>query len=438
MAKYQHWSIYGRDERGAFTVDTGTTYQRSYFDAEEAARLNREPSIEVYEGQGYVVLATTDFQWGKWRNPEWRAREAKRLADGTYSPLPWSLEPIADHFAHISIDKGSMVAFTPDEAKGMVDVQVRMKPGRYLTKFYPNLTGDEVRTLACELDAANAVRFAETADDMETVYTNGPSSCMSHDAYDYSSPIHPVRVYAAGDLAVAFLSSVAIGEDGFRASARALCWPDKKLYGRIYGDSDRLAPALAALGYEEGDLDGAKVRKMAHGNGYVLPYIDGCQSVTDHGSHFVIGGGEIDANETNGLSAEAEPEGEYCEYYEEHRDEETYSVQVSACDWQTWCETAVENHAVRMYGGGRWSDEYFRKAGAECGRTGRNVELDETVHLEDTEETVCADWARDHAYCNDDGEWFAEKPEDEADEDEADTPAPYHCTDPAQLALPIG
>jgi hypothetical protein len=435
MAKYQHWTIYGRDERGAFTVDTGDTYRRSWTTSEGIAERNKAPTIQVYRsdvGQ-FATLPTTDFQWGRWKNVEWRAREAQRLRDETYSPLPWTLEPIPDHFAHVSIDKGSMVAFTPDEAKGQIDIQTRMKPGRYLAKFYPHLTGDEVRALAVELDKANEVRFAETADDMETVYTNGPNSCMSHDASDYASPIHPVRVYAAGDLAVAYLSSVALGEDDFRASARALCWPAKKLYGRIYGDSGRLAPALAALGYEEGELDGAKVRKVRHGSLYVLPYIDGCQSVEDHGSHFTICGG-VDAGQTNGLSGE---EGEWCDYYEETRDEPTYEVRTGLRRWQNWCEDAAENYAVCMSNGDYWSDEFFEENGVRCERTGRNLELEETVHLEDTCEHVCAAWAERNAYCDEDtGEWYAEKPEADEDE-EAEEVAPYHCADPAQLALPI-
>src|SRR5829696_4667953 len=77
------------------------------------------------------------LSWVTFKDPDWEEREALRLSDGTYERLPWDLEPIAGHYAHFSVDDGAKVAFTPSPEKGMVDIQVRMKPGRYLTKFYP-------------------------------------------------------------------------------------------------------------------------------------------------------------------------------------------------------------------------------------------------------------------------------------------------------------
>jgi hypothetical protein len=103
------------------------------------------------------------------KNLEWRARERERFSDGEYEGLPceWAdLEPITDHFAHLSTEDGAQVAFTPDEGKGQLDIQVRMKPGRYLNKFYPHLTGDQVRALACAMDKATEVKFAVTEDDL--------------------------------------------------------------------------------------------------------------------------------------------------------------------------------------------------------------------------------------------------------------------------------
>jgi hypothetical protein len=65
------------------------------------------------------------------------------LSDGTYAKLPWDIAKIEDHFAHISVQDGAMISYTPDAAKGELDIQVRTKPGRYLTKFYPHLSADD-------------------------------------------------------------------------------------------------------------------------------------------------------------------------------------------------------------------------------------------------------------------------------------------------------
>lgn len=440
MPKYTSWAIYGKDERGNFTLYLGDKYQAEFTSQEHIEELNALPELSTYTVLNWdtVRLPTTDYRWGRFRDPEWRARERGRFTSHHYEALPWDLEPITDHFAHISIDKDTMVAYTPDEAKGMVDLQVRMKAGRYLTKFYPHLTGDQVRAYACQLDKANEVHFVSSADDFERVYTNGPSSCMAHDASDYSSDFHPVRVYAAGDLELAYLASRDLADDEFRASARCLVWPARKLYGRIYGDETRLAAALANLGYTSESLRGAKLLKVEsddHPGRYILPYVDGCQSVTDRGDHFTIGG-DMCAGSTDGLSQEA---GEYCDYYGETRDEEMFQVRNGRYQYETWCESAVDDNAVRMSGaadGEIWSERYFDVHGATCERTNVNLPQDETVCLEDTEETVSIEWAQEHAYyCDEDGTYYAEKPE--TDEEESEEDEATDASHPDQLALPL-
>src|SRR5215218_10534460 len=149
------------------------------------------------------------LSWATRKDPCWEEREELRLRDGTYEKLPWDLEPIPQHYAHFSVDDGAKVAFTPSPEKGMVDIQVRMKPGRYLTKFYPQLTADDVRRLAIALDKQLDVKFAVTAEDIVRVYNNGPSSCMSHPAahFECGPDRHPCEVYGDSDLQLAYLSS---------------------------------------------------------------------------------------------------------------------------------------------------------------------------------------------------------------------------------------
>ena len=228
----------------------------------------------------------------------WKVREGDRFRDGTYTRLPWHEAPWYlgapaqdDHFAHVSKDRDGMVAFTLDATKGAADIQTRIKPGRYLTRYFSDvLSWREIEEFAQEfagLHENNELLFAHTSDEIEQVYLDGPSSCMSKPARHYDSPIHPVRVYGAGDLAVAYIKS------GDSIGARVLCWPAKKLYSRIYGDDCRLRPLLDAAGYDHGELYGARMLRIeADHGGFVVPYLDGCNSAGDNGEYLVISSGD--------------------------------------------------------------------------------------------------------------------------------------------------
>jgi hypothetical protein len=256
---------------------------------------------------------------------DWRERERKRFESREYTPLPWVHNywfenalreggKIFDHFPHVSVEEPGKIAFTESEEKGNLDRQTRMKPGRYLQQYFRDvLCSADIKNLAGQFAGMYEpleLLFASTADDIEHVYTSGPSSCMSHAANEYSSPFHPVRIYAAGDLQVAYLAA-APDDNGVRnITARALAWPKKKKYSRIYGDENRLSAALEQAGYSPGKLDGAKLIKKEHKDGYVVPYIDSSFAATDCGNHLEIkAGGEIRCEATDGIAEQ----GETCE-----------------------------------------------------------------------------------------------------------------------------
>jgi len=458
MSLFAALAYFSKDESGRFTVqrnDFGTfpadaewidmarpeTWPQVYLGSESTIPRDgfEADSGAVRHGWGFYRPLPTHYKLLPWRNPAWREDLSRFLSLGRLPRLPWDVAkvpPIEGHFAHIGMmadGKPGVGYFESEDRAAMGRVTV-IKAGRYLARFYPSLTGDEVRELGTLLDKANDVRFAESADDMETVYTNGPHSCMAYQADDFSSPFHPVRVYAAGDLQVAYLSSVDLGADGFRASARALVWPAKKLYGRIYGDTIRLSRALQGLGYseaEDGILSGARMLKVeAERGAYVMPYVDGCQRVSDMGEHFMIDeGGEIKADQTNGLTnlgrycpgledvvdmdedfSYVRDLGEYCSdsYINEH---------CFFCDYYE--EYFSDNHgSVYMENGETWSQRAFDRHGVECERSGENIRRDEAVRLVDTNELVSEEWAADNAH-EVDGDWYAEAP-DTDDEDGAD------------------
>jgi hypothetical protein len=245
----------------------------------------------------------------------WMVREDKRMGDGTYIKLPWMDEPWFRrpetdlHFAHVSKERDGMVAYTTDPAKGAQDVQARMKPGRYLERFYGDrLTHQQIYELAkvfVGLFEDNVLLLAHTREEIRTVYEEGPGSCMSHKARDFAcAPVHPSEVYAAGDLAVAY-----VRRNG-AITARALVWPEKKIASRVYGDETRLWSLLEAAGYRETTryFYGAKLLRIVspnHTTYLVMPFVDGDYGVKDMGDHLVLGRdgqSDMSTGPTNGVT----------------------------------------------------------------------------------------------------------------------------------------
>jgi hypothetical protein len=391
----------------------------------------------------------------------WKARELGRFADGTYISLPWTDLPTltltAEHFAHVSTEDGARIAYTQDAAKGAGDIQTRVKPGRYLAQFYGDVfDAPTIARMAAEFDTQHGeslvLQFADTEDEIERVYLEGPSSCMSKALHYYSSPVHPVRIYAAGDLAVAYLVR------NNEITARALCWPAKKIYGRIYGDETRLGDLLDSASFSAGELDGARMLRIEHRGKLVMPYIDECQCASDDGEHLILGGRGLNGGNTNGLSdptmcceacgtdldeddAHHNDDGEafcdccyserysYCERYDETCDAEGAQEVIctprysSRRTTQTWGSRAIENEAFECEGNGslysneflvtladgtQWSQDYFEDNGTVCeGTSGVTVdgklydksdapEADETEDADETEEAEVV--APVHAY----------------------------------------
>lgn len=280
-----------------------------------------------------------------------------RFESGEYVPLPWANEAWfkenqpEHHFARFASSDNCMVAFWESEANAQRDHASILTPGRYLTRYFSTcLTETEIQQWAVKADAECDLLFAHTPDEIEEVYTarGAPSSCMSHSLDEYSSDEHPVRVYGAGDLAVAYLQRRG------KIIARALCWPDRKVVGRRYGDIDRLTNRMRAEGWTidsddssasgrgSGGLEGARLLRIEQGSAFIMPYIDAGYGVTyppstmpDKDKYLVLtrGGGDIGCYNTCGLSDE--PEYDYsCDSCGEGLyDDDAYHIQGS-----TYCE----------------------------------------------------------------------------------------------------
>lgn len=303
--------------------------------------------------------------------PDWRERQRNRLADGTLRPLPkkWDLDPIPDHFAHLSKKDPTKIAFTEDDEKGILDRATVVTPGRYLARFYPELSDAETRRLVALVDTFGEIRFATTPEEITRVYTTGPHSCMSKEYKSF--PIHPAAVYAAGDLAVAYM----LNPKSRSISSRAVCWPERKLYGRIYGDIERLKRKFEEEGYRSLDranenFVGARLLKVLYPGDtgrFIMPYFDDIEHAVDAGEFFItaddpgkqthVGGGGV-----GGLSYLLR----WCPKLEQHMAASTFS-HVNGVD-EEWSGVAIAGHAFTCaITGGVWPNDY--RAFDDQGRT---------------------------------------------------------------------
>lgn len=315
-------------------------------------------------------------------NDDWQKREQLRFESGDYLPIAWhkaqfwldNQEIHQLHFAHRSKIKDSCLAYTESPEKGSQDRQTRIKAGAYLTKFFGHILDESQINYYARLHAAisgdleSTVKIAITADEIEHVYTHGPESCMSYSAGDFEGHCHPVRVYGDSDLQLAYVDRKSDYHNR-PIAARALIWPEKKIFGRVYPTPERysdeartiaraeysaMITALESLGYTSGRFDGAKIQKIENSNrrgGFIMPYLDGTQGVDDIGNYFVItSNGDYSATETSGLVSERSAF--TCEHCGDDCSEDDASiVNVSASrSTESWCESCASNHTFLCNG----------------------------------------------------------------------------------------
>ncbi|MGX9944942.1 hypothetical protein ACTG4Q_20990 [Bradyrhizobium denitrificans] len=343
---------------------------------------------------------------------DWRAAMLKRLEGGELSPLPaeWDVEPIKDHFAHLAHIDNNLIGYIDSEEHGIIFKVTVLTAGRYISRFYPQIDDDKRRHLIAAIDPSGEIYFARTPEEIEDIYRNGPESCMdARKASNFKAlPVWPTHPYGAGDLAVAYTKN----KDG-RIQSRCVCWPEKKLFGRIYGDAQRMQPAMEAEGYtwmrDRNDVHGntklqsfigAKLLKIPTGNAdheYVMPYFDDIKVAIDKGDYFVTAEqGEpgktwiVSGGSANGKAVL-------------HRmcpkiNEPTLITDmrfVNGVD-EEWSLTAINDHAfvcqatgtfwphshkVVLGNGKIWSTDYFSQHGEFCEVTGKSWPKDEMMHV---------------------------------------------------------
>ncbi len=377
----------------------------------------------------------------------WRDRENRRFNDGVYDTVSWINEGWwqnnsayaihKDHFVHVSRERLGWVAYTRTPEDGMKDKQTLVRPGTYLKRYFAEIIsyhGYDLNGIVNHFIAQHGpidVKFATTEQEMVDVYECGPGSCMSYPERDsvrnsdgedceYATPdgMHPVRVYAAGDLQVAYLGE----PDDYKSegvSARALVWPAQKTYSRVYGDKVRLETGLKRLGYKWGAPIGARLQRFVNrkfafdpqrghnppAECFVAPYIDklnesggGHLGVKDKGDHLVIchegADGSHHCGGTGGLTGRYVPQdGDYPTYTCQRcllsglRSTNTVHVTANASESQLWCDECLGDHSTwcgysqRSFsndhdiefvevGGNLWTQHYADLYAARCDGSG--------------------------------------------------------------------
>jgi hypothetical protein len=255
----------------------------------EAAKFAKQLSEQL----GYKVQPRRSSQ-----APDWRARQAQRLADGMLTRLPakWDIAPITDHFAHLEPAKHpGMICFTENEDLGIIDRVTVLTPGRYLARYYGQMPDSEQRRLIAAIDPSGQLFLAWTPEEIVRVYKEGPSSCMDGIHNFDKLPVHPTYVYGAGDLAIAYTMNAQN-----RIQSRCMVWPEEKVFGRVYGDVERMTALLLDEGYDSdrdcnsadgngGHFNGVKLLKVLFENSTkaVMPYLDDIALAVDAGDHWL-------------------------------------------------------------------------------------------------------------------------------------------------------
>jgi hypothetical protein len=244
-------------------------------------------------------------------------------------------------YCHVHRPDRTMVRYIASIKDGRRGKWTIARPGTYLAAFYPNLPSTTVQRWVLEHDKEHAVpplKLARTGDEIVEVYRDGPNSCMS-----YNSVADCTRVYAGPDLAVAYTTNQ---HDDI--SARAVVWPERKLYYNYYGDQ-RIVASLEAEGYKQGSLQGARIQRIPDGNGFVGPYIDGIYACSDRGDFLVLDrDGELCAENTDGMIGSA------ITCYNCYDCVEEGDERIDPYDGETWCHDCY--HETFTYCGGCYED----------------------------------------------------------------------------------
>lgn len=354
--------------------------QGTEFTDPSVARRDLDPKTHM------VSFVASDYE-----KETWRAREIRKFTAGEYLAVPWIAcvlsvfrrydlpDSVLNHYPHLSSKFPGLIAFTKSDEHGMLDRQTAIKPGKYIEEylkdsFTPAQVADYIAQ--CKSDAFE-LKIARSEADIVAIYSQkdcGFTSCMQSKhspEYNWQRPteagdrLHPVAVYGDSDLGVAYL-----GDIQTKIKARAVVWPDQKVFARAYGDINTLKHVLRANGYTEGSLVGSRVRRLTGPKGVIMPYIDGITQASEDGQWIVLDDeGELSCDNTEGYAqstsdrgyADDDDNGDYdytCDHCEQGYN---YQDQNNGRLNRIWCDSCIESSQVCHHCDRRWWNEDWER-----------------------------------------------------------------------------
>jgi hypothetical protein len=212
---------------------------------------------------------------------------SERVVSGVQAPFTDAVWYKPEHCAQV-LPNGNIEYISDATSK-----LIQMRAGKYLMKYSGYISIDDVMPIITAIKKLTYTFEVVTGEDLVEAYETEYSqvkACMSGRLSDegkwshlYGVTEHPATVYAnSPDLKLAVMRSKISGD----ICGRALVWPNKGLYGKVYtnGCAEEFALHLAEHGFRECDEDnnftGArlpkipfKLRDMSDTN-FLMPYID--------------------------------------------------------------------------------------------------------------------------------------------------------------------
>jgi hypothetical protein len=432
---------------------------------------------------GVLSSSLTPTKWpvsGSSDLDAWRVRESNRITTGLYMAVPWAEarwwtrhDLRVKHFAHVSEKDPDLLAYTQSRDKGNADIQTPIKVGVYLTKYFSDvLTVEQINDYARRWKTDTDIpvdrvklQIAGTPDDSTAVYAHGPLSCMRDS--------EGVVAYGGdADLKVAFIGKIDPDDPSGAAvakayDARAVVWPERKLYVRVYPSPEssyfarygglesstrryasRAATTLRMLLEREGytraaSFEGARMNAVPAKNRQVgtfhVPYLDGSVQtlrlvVPENGDmHFLVtrGDAHIAATSTEGYARCAVPaavahrwsggsssSSSSSLFFDDDDDENDVPEWVcERCDYESFDEADEHESVYVLHGGaGRvratWCAACARENAFWCSGTDSHYSDSDfdSITTQDTNMTACCDYAEEHFfYCSESGDWFEDE-----------------------------
>lgn len=290
---------------------------------------DKYPGQATLTGLLDIYFAASQRARGKLYHEHYKIWSKLNTFTDRWLPIRWStpLQAIPGHYVHVSEDDPTKVAYTRDFDGFMNDRQIRTTPGRYLRKYYPELTEDQVRECAEAYLAREASRRAPVVvvdnNDPKWVGETFQLKKLWRHLYDtimvdYSCMrgCDSVMAYGVPGNNLAMVTWLPRGAtlDDEVGYGRAIVRTDTKQYIRAYpaqqwDDSVHTSSQvkqLEALGYTEGPLEGVRLWRIEGDNSGTLmvPYLDGqAVRVSEDGDDYlrVSDAGDYDAQNASGI-----------------------------------------------------------------------------------------------------------------------------------------